>query len=192
MTPRFVLASASPRRRSLLEQAGYEFEVIVSGADESVFPNESPTEYVSRVASAKRKSVSVGAGSVVLACDTTVVIGGTIIGKPESPDEAIDILCRLSNNLHLVLSAVTVGSGEIEESIVVESQVRFREIPLEEICRYVATGEPMDVAGGYAIQKGGAAFVNQVVGSYTNVVGLPMDEVTQVLARFNVYPKRSN
>jgi septum formation protein len=188
MTREFILASASPRRRDLLKQAGYLFSVMPSGVDETVFLAESPTDYVRRVADAKLESVIVPDNSVVLACDTTVALGQLIIGKPESLEDAIELLSLLSGRTHLVLSAVSIGDGIRVERVLVESKVTFREIPPEEIRQYVATGEPMDVAGGYAIQRGGAAFVKHVEGSYTNVVGLPMEEVKLVLAEFNVYP----
>ncbi|HEX9307918.1 MAG TPA: Maf family protein [Anaeromyxobacter sp.] len=184
MTPRLVLASQSPRRRELLAQLGVALEVQPADADESVLPGEPPHEYVLRVAREKARAV---AGPVVLAADTAVVLGREVLGKPRDAEDARRMLRALSATSHEVLTAVCVRRAQpalaVELDVVVTTRVRFARLGDAEIDWYVSTGEPLDKAGAYAIQGAGGAFVLGVEGSVSNVVGLPLAETAELLAR---------
>lgn len=179
-----VLASASPRRSVLLRQAGVDFTIVPSCVPEELRLGESAEEYVLRVAWEKAKNVANReAGVWVLAADTVVEIDGQVLGKPRDPEEARHMLRRLSGRTHLVKTAFVLLSsdGRPFTSQVVTSAVTFKPLSEAEIGAYLATGEPFDKAGAYAIQGQGAAFIVRTEGSYTNVVGLPLDEVLQAL-----------
>jgi septum formation protein len=177
-----VLASASPRRRELLARLSLSFEVEASSTDESVAPGEPAEVYVRRVAQEKARVVTQRRPqALVLAADTTVVLGTEILGKPESADEARRMLERLSGASHRVLTAVVLD-GAARGSVVVETAVDFRPLNAQEIAWYVGTGEPMDKAGSYALQGAGGAFVRAIRGSHSNVVGLPLVETLELLA----------
>ncbi len=184
---RLILASSSPRRKALLESVGVEFDVVGSGVDEEAgSPDESPGEQVLRCAVAKAQAVSsLYPASWVLAADTIVVLNGRIFGKPESPDEAARILSELSGGIHMVISAVCLVHRErnSKETLTVSTEVRFKQLTVEEIDAYVQTGEPMDKAGAYGIQGIGAFLVRSINGSYTNVVGLPLCDTLELLAK---------
>ncbi|MGC3997242.1 MAG: Maf family protein [Anaeromyxobacter sp.] len=181
--PQLVLASQSPRRRALLEGLGIALEVRPAETDESVRPGEPPREYVRRVAREKARAV---AGAVVLAADTSVVLGQEILGKPADGPDAARMLRALSGTRHEVLTAVCVRSqgpaGPREHEALVATEVRFRPLTAGEIAWYVATGEPLDKAGAYALQGAGGAFVEGVTGSVSGVVGLPVAETLALLA----------
>lgn len=179
----FVLASASPRRRDLLGRY-LTFEVRPAGIDESVLDGERPEDYVARLAREKAAAASrtVPNGTVVVAADTTVDVDGRIVGKPGGAAEARRILAGLSGRAHRVHTGVCVG-GEV---FTVTTTVRFAELSPAAIDWYVATGEPLDAAGAYAIQGAGAALVASIEGSWTNVVGLPLAETLAALARAGV------
>lgn len=197
--PRLYLASRSPRRRELLAQIGVAFDTLVLRSpprdvrelDETPLAGEDPIEYVQRVA---RRKAEHGWRIVewrklppqaVLAADTTLVLGGELVGKPRDADDAGAILHRLSGTGHRVLSAVSVAlSGRIETVLSV-STVRFRVLADDEIARYVASGEPMDKAGAYGIQGRAGMFVEHLEGSYSGVMGLPLCETAQLLKRFS-------
>jgi septum formation protein len=184
MAPRLVLASRSPRRKELLAQLGVELEVSPADADEAVLPGEAPRDYVLRVAREKARAV---AGPVVLAADTAVVLGGEVLGKPAGADDARRMLRALSGTVHEVLTGVCVRRAQptlvVEHDVVVSTRVRFARLSDVEIAWYVATGEPLDKAGAYAIQGAGGAFVLSVEGSVSNVVGLPLAETADLLRR---------
>ncbi len=183
MPPRLVLASQSPRRRELLEQLGLAFEIRPAHADEAVLPGEAARDYVLRVARDKARAV---AGDVVLAADTAVVLRGAVLGKPSGPGDARRMLEALSGNSHEVLTAVCVrrvGADPVELDAVVATAVRFALLSSEQVDWYVATGEPLDKAGAYAIQGAGGAFVEAVEGSVSNVVGLPLPQTADLLRR---------
>ena len=189
MAARFVLASASPRRRQLLERAGFDFDVVASEVPEVPEPGEAAAPFARRAAADKASAVaSLHPDRWVLAADTVVVVEGQILGKPTGPAEACAMLERLSGRAHEVLTGVAlVGpDGTVRETLVVESVVEFRFLPADEINAYVRTGEPLDKAGAYAIQGGAARFVGRVAGSYSNIVGLPLDEVGALLQRHGV------
>lgn len=187
------LASKSPRRQELLRQVGIEFRLLppddhdAAEALEAVLPGESPTVYVKRVVRAKLESAveRVAARGLapapVLAADTTVAIGGTILGKPADPGQATAMLRRLSGRSHRVLTAIALASGCRREVVVSVSRVSFARLSAAEIDEYVASGEPFDKAGGYGIQGAAAAFARRIEGSYSGIMGLPLYETTRLL-----------
>jgi septum formation protein len=184
VTSRLILASASPRRQDLLRQAGVTFVVIPSNTSEAVNPGESPQEYALRVAYEKAQEVWRNhAGAWVLGADTIVEIDGEILGKPHDQADGQRMLCLLSGRSHRVMTAFVLlnTEGQIYAQQVVLTQVTFKPLSEAQIRDYLATGEPFDKAGAYAVQGLGAALVKCVEGSYTNVVGLPMDEVLVAL-----------
>ncbi len=183
MTP-LVLASQSPRRRELLEQLGIPLVVRPANADEAVLPGEAARDYVLRVAREKARAVE---GAIVLAADTAVVLRGEVLGKPSGAEDARRMLRALSGTVHEVLTGVCVRRATaalaIELDAVVSTEVRFAPLSPAEVDWYVATGEPLDKAGAYAIQGAGGAFVVRVDGSVSNVVGLPLAETADLLRR---------
>ena len=178
-----VLASASPRRAELLTQIGLSFLVRPADIDETPASDESAEHYVERLAREKALAGSAfGPGSLVIGSDTSVVLDGRILGKPANADDAACMLEALSGQTHQVLTAVAVACKGSCESCLVVTDVRFRELSSPEIEAYVATGEPMDKAGGYGIQGRGGIFVEELRGSYSAVVGLPLQETAALLA----------
>src|SRR5262245_42141469 len=184
---RLVLASSSPRRAELLNAAGIEFDTIPADVDESLHAGESAEHYTQRVANAKACLVLARShGRPVLAADTVVVVDGQILGKPASPDDARRMLRLLSGRRHEVLTAVSVSLGGEADTCptatgMERTTVEFAPLTDEEIAWYVASGEPMDKAGAYAIQGLGSRFVTRIDGSYSNVVGLPVALVYKLL-----------
>lgn len=182
---RLLLASASPRRAELLRAAGFAFDVQPAHADETVHPGESPDAYVRRVAEAKARTVLPAAGPrLVLAADTTVVVDGDIFGKPENRDDAVRMLRALRNRRHEVMTAVTLAAPARVVTRVETTAVDFAPLSEREIEWYVASGEPVDRAGAYAVQGLASRFVTRVEGSYSNVVGLPVALVYEMLKEF--------
>lgn len=182
------LASASPRRRSLLEQIGVDYEARPASIDERRRPAETPENYVKRLAAAKAAAVgaeiaSLGRDHPVIAADTVVVVDGEILGKPADAAEASSMLESLSGRCHTVLTAVTLYWRDQSETLLSTSKVRFRPTTAEERRAYCRTGEPMDKAGGYGIQGYGAVFVECLTGSYSAVAGLPLLETATLLRR---------
>ena len=186
---RLILASASPRRRELLLDAGYEFDVMPAHVDESELAGEAPRQYVLRVASHKARVVAARhLECTVLAADTTVVVDGALLAKPADDDDARRMLRLLAGRAHLVLTGVVVCGPRGERMAVAESLVRFRPLTREQIDWYVSTGEPHDKAGAYGIQGLASRFVVGVEGSYSNVVGLPVGTARSLLDEAGVYP----
>ncbi len=188
-TGRVILASASPRRIELLQQMGLRFEIATSGVDENFREGESPRDHVLRLAEAKAGAVSLlRPDAWVLGADTIVVIDGEILGKPSSPAEAIAMMRKLSGREHRVFTGFNMTSAErgITVSEAVESAVTFRTIGDDEAAWYAATDEPYDKAGAYAVQGLGAFFIREIRGSYTNVMGLPLCEVVDVLKKLGI------
>jgi septum formation protein len=184
MTDTLILASASPRRAELLAGAGYEFTVQPADVDETVLPGEPPDAYVLRVARAKARRVAARhrtSGSAVIGADTTVVAAGEILGKPESGADAVRMLKALSGAVHDVLTGVVVVGNGTEKAEVVRTRVHLLPMTMGEIQWYVATGEPVGKAGAYAIQGRAARFIDWIEGSWSNVVGLPIATVAQML-----------
>ena len=182
-----ILASASPRRRQLLEMLGLPFRAIAPDVDESLRPSEQPEAYVTRLARDKARSVAAREpGAHVLAADTTVVLRGQVFGKPADSAEAVAMLRRLQGRKHQVMTAVAVAQdGRVEHALDV-TDVTFRRLSDGQIDEYVATGEPLDKAGAYAIQGKGAALVEGIRGDFFGVMGLPLRLALDLLARFGV------
>jgi len=193
-----VLASASPRRRELLTRAGYSFQVHPAHVPEDPKPNEDPIAYVTRLAREKAQAVYneiMGAPSfsrslpkgwntknlAVLGADTTVTLDNHILGKPEDPAGAARILRLLSGRTHRVITGVALVTAERAETAAEVTAVKFLTLSDEEINAYVATGEPMDKAGAYAIQGRAARWIPRIEGDYFNVVGLPLALVSTLL-----------
>jgi septum formation protein len=187
-----ILASASSRRQELLTQIGVRFTVRSQYIDESIRIGELANDYVSRMAQEKANSAlsalcvtKDSSDTLVLAADTSVVCDATVLGKPRDEADAVDMLRRLSGREHRVLSAVTLSTQDKQRTVLSESRVRFREISIEEAQQYYRSGEPLGKAGAYAIQGYAAVFVEQLVGSYSGVMGLPLFETAQLLAQFS-------
>jgi septum formation protein len=195
---RIYLASRSPRRRELLRQLGVAFEELLAqekhGADVDETPHagEAPEAYVMRLARAKaelgRQQVEARKLVVlpVLAGDTTVVLDGEILGKPEDAEHARQLLRRLSGKPHAVLTAVAVAQRDRMETALSSSAVEFGNLEDADIRGYVASGEPLDKAGAYAIQGYAAVFVRALTGSYSGIMGLPLFETAELLRRFGI------
>jgi len=186
MTSLLVLASKSLRRYELLKQVGLEFDVIPSNVMENFVQGESPQEHVIRLA--ETKALDVGSqypDHWIIAADTIVCIEGSILGKPKNPEEAMDMLQSMSGKEHWVWTGFSVShlqKGKKDQESV-RTKVRVKTLTPIEIKWYVQTGEPFDKAGGYAIQGIGSFMIESIYGSYTNVVGLPLCEVIQMLIR---------
>lgn len=178
-----MLASSSPRRRELLGQLGVEMSIVAPEVDETPLPGETPVEYVRRVATAKAQAVPAASDRLVIAADTTVDLGGEILGKPLDDRDAAEMLRRLSARTHRVHTGVAVRLGARCEVEVVTSLVTFTALTPSAIEWYVGTGEPLDKAGAYAVQGAGGVFVERVRGSVSNVVGLPLHAVAALAAR---------
>lgn len=181
-----ILASASPRRRQLLAEAGVACVVDAADIDESVHPQEAPAAYAERLARQKASVVAARhPGECVLGADTVVIVDEEIFGKPIDAEDARRMLCRLSGRTHEVLTAVAVARNTDIRSSVEKSVVEMRKITQNEVDSYVATGEPMDKAGAYAIQGGAGAFVCRVTGDFDTIVGLPVKMALKLLSSIN-------
>jgi septum formation protein len=180
--PKLILASGSPRRAEILNAVGWEFEKIVADVDETEFPNENPTDYVMRLAKTKAEVVAVNyPNRTVLGADTTVVIDNQILGKPTDFDDARRMLRMLSGKTHEVLTGVAVvKNGETRVGIQ-STKVKFATLSDAEIEYLVEFGEPLDKAGGYAVQAQAALFIEGIIGDYWNVVGLPISLVYSLI-----------
>lgn len=181
-----ILASASPRRAELLAQIGVDFEQQHADIDESLLPNEQARDYVSRLAIEKAEAVSklsgITAGSPVLGADTSVVVDGEILGKPTDYEHFHAMMVKLSKNNHQVMTAIALIRDDGEQMAALSvSDVSFRHLQESEIEAYWQSGEPHDKAGGYAVQGLGAIFIENLVGSYSGVMGLPLFETARLL-----------
>lgn len=185
-----VLASSSPRRAELLRQIGLSFRIEPQSVVEELQPGEIPTEFVGRLSRQKAEaalaSSTIVSETVVVGADTVVVMDGEVLGKPQSKDDAINMLMKLSGLKHRVATGVTIGRGDHMETQVVETIVAFRELTMGECEKYWLTGEPGDKAGAYGIQGLGAIFVASVEGSYSSVVGLPLMETANGLRHYGI------
>jgi septum formation protein len=182
-----VLASGSPRRKSLLSDLDVDFIVVPADVDESSLVGEDAKTYVARVATLKAQTVRESyPNAVVLAADTTVDRDGEILAKPVDAADAASMLRSLSGREHLTRTAVCVAHGDLVDTVVVSTAVMFRCLGTEEIDWYVRTGEPLDKAGAYGIQGRAAAFVSSISGSVSNVVGLPLAETIGLLRKAGV------
>ena len=185
-TTPILLASGSPRRRELLEQLGLRFAVAAPDVDETPLPGEAPVAYVQRLAVEKAHAVVAAADMLVIAADTTVDLGGDILAKPVDAADASAMLHRLSARTHRVHTGVAVRLGDRTVAETITSLVTFTPLSAELIAWYVATGEPLDKAGAYAVQGAGGAFVQRVQGSVSNVIGLPLHTVVRLAGEMGV------
>jgi septum formation protein len=193
MSARLILASASPRRRELLGDLGVRFDVVASDVPEIPAPGEPPAAFACRAAREKAADVARRSpDAFVLAADTVVTLDGAVFGKPADRADARRMLHALSGRTHEVLTAVALAdpAGRIDE-LLVRSEVEFRALTAADIDAYLASDEPYDKAGAYAVQGSAQRFVLQVRGSYSNVVGLPVDEVRALLRRRRLLPATS-
>lgn len=184
MTVQIILASASPRRRELLDQIKVTYRVNPLDLDETPLPNETPLDYVQRLAAEKSAAcvAQLGDSLPILAADTAVVLDGLIMGKPKDRDDAFSMLRQLSGKIHRVYSAVSLRGREHGQAVSI-TEVRFRPLAESEIAAYWQSGEPADKAGSYAIQGLGGVFVESISGSFSGVVGLPLFETAELLSR---------
>ncbi len=175
------LASGSPRRRELLDQIGVRYRLLKVSVDEAAGVDESPLGFVERLARAKAQAEHrIQDDLPVLGADTCVVVGKRILGKPESAEHAVEMLQELSGRAHQVYTAVAVSHSRCLSCCSISS-VWFRNLEASECRRYVATGEPLDKAGGYAVQGLAAGFIERIEGSYSGIMGLPLFETTRLL-----------
>ena len=179
-----ILASGSPRRKEILENAGYIFEIITADADETLPKKLSPEEAVKYLAELKGEAVKKDNGGVVISADTVVAFGENILGKPKNEEDAKRMLKMLSGKVHSVYTGVCVQDGEKKITFSEKTDVKFYELSSQEIDDYVLTGEPMDKAGAYGIQGKGAVLVEKIDGDYLNVVGLPLARLSRILKQF--------
>jgi septum formation protein len=194
-----VLASASPRRRELLTQAGFTFEVHPAHIPEDPLPGENPIAYVTRLAREKAENVfaqlstgpETAASLVVLGADTTVTLDDHILGKPEDAADAARMLRLLSGRTHRVITGVAIVTAGRTEVAAEVTGVRFLNLADEEIAAYIATGEPMDKAGAYGIQGLAARWIPRIEGCYFNVVGLPLALVSTLLDTAKAHASRA-
>jgi septum formation protein len=187
-----ILASQSPRRKEILSLLDIPFKIMVSDADETV-EEGLPAHFIAESLSLKKAASvaeNVKTPSIIIGADTIVLADGKILGKPKDPDDAKEMLSLLSGKWHKVISGVTVfrTTDAKSESFYVETKVKFSNLSEREINDYIATNEPCDKAGAYAIQGKGAKFIEQIEGDYFNVVGLPLSKLYQVLKKeFNIF-----
>jgi septum formation protein len=178
---KLVLASQSPRRREILERAGFEFSVRVADVPEQPFPHESPKEYVLRLSRAKAEAVHRTPEEIVLGADTVVVLDEHLLEKPRDAADAARMLRLLSGREHSVVTGICLLSDAGVRPSFEETRVEFIHLSEDEIAEYVATGEPMDKAGAYAIQGLASRYIRRITGDYFNVVGLPVAQVYSLL-----------
>ncbi|MGB5489781.1 MAG: Maf family protein [Woeseiaceae bacterium] len=184
--PLLHLASSSPRRREILAALGLEFTVKATHVDESPLEEESAEQMVLRLATAKACAAEVEESRLVIGSDTAVVLDGEVLGKPESRDDAIEMLMKLSDRRHAVLTGVALRGPEGVRTALSSTDVIFREISRDEALAYWHSGEPRDKAGAYGIQGRGGAFVVAINGSYSGVVGLPVYETVRLLQKAGI------
>jgi septum formation protein len=191
MTDKIVLGSISPRRKELMILGGWEFDIRPAHVNEDLLPEEEPRKYVLRVAASKARTVAaqVATGSLVITADTTVVDPqGKILAKPQHEQEAIDMLERLRGRTHQVLTGIVVmraPDGPLYQDVC-ETDVCMRDYSMDEMRAYIASGDPFDKAGGYAIQHQEFHPVDEISGCYANVVGLPVCTLAQLLRNFGI------
>lgn len=188
-TPQLYLASSSPRRQEILQQMGITFSVVPQNIEEQYLPDESPQNYVLRLAVEKSKDGLKGQikqNIPVLGADTIVVLDGKVLEKPDNREHGIEMLLSLSGHTHQVMTAVALGNDNKIESAISVSEVLFSSLSRKICENYWQTGEPADKAGSYAVQGQGALFIKNINGSYTGVMGLPIYETGLLLNQFGI------
>jgi septum formation protein len=188
---KFILASSSPRRRELLGSIGLDFEVLPSHVPEVHREGEAPEEYVARLSREKAAAVArEHPARWVIAADTTVFLDDQLLEKPEGPADAVRMLSTIAGRTHVVYTGVTLehADGAYRDTRVAESEVRMLPLAPADIEWYVSTGEPLDKAGAYAVQGVGAMFIDSIHGNYTNVVGLPLATLFQMMRKAGIDP----
>jgi len=194
---KLVLASASPRRRQLLSESGYEFQVVASKVDESQFlnPDLAPDEVAIQTAAAKARDIArqIQSPAIVLGADTIVVCENSILGKADDADQARKMLYTLSRTRHRVITGLAFIETRTGREVLAADTawITMRPMSHQEIEDYIASGSWIDKAGAYAVQEGADRFIIRIDGSYTNVVGLPMERVTEILTSLNIFPVKS-
>ena len=189
---KLILASSSPRRKELLEEAGFLFVVHPSSIKEILNPSLSARDNALKLANEKALNVTTKVQGVVLAADTIVVLNKEIIGKPRDEEDAIHILTKLSKKIHEVITAFTVYDTKMKKgtSKAVSTHVKFKKISEQQIKDYVKQFKPFDKAGAYAIQESEGSFIEKIEGSFTNVMGLPVDEVVEILTEYGIHSSK--
>ena len=184
MAIQLILASASPRRKELLDQIKVSYEIYPVNLDETPLPNEKPLAYVQRLAAEKSAAcvAQLKTQLHVLAADTSVILGDLIMGKPQNQKDAVEMLTQLSGKTHQVFSAISLRGRKHLQAVSI-TDVTFRSLTEQEIIDYWHTGEPLDKAGSYAVQGIGGIFVKSIVGSFSGVVGLPLFETAELLSK---------
>ncbi|MEI6543674.1 MAG: Maf family protein [Methylococcales bacterium] len=184
MAIQLILASASPRRKELLDQIKVSYEIYPVNLDETPLPNEKPLAYVQRLAAEKSAAcvAQLKTQLPVLAADTSVILGDLIMGKPQNQKDAVEMLTQLSGKTHQVFSAISLRGRKHLQAVSI-TDVTFRSLTEQEIIDYWHTGEPLDKAGSYAVQGIGGIFVKSIVGSFSGVVGLPLFETAELLSK---------
>ncbi|MGD9580955.1 MAG: nucleoside triphosphate pyrophosphatase [Vampirovibrionia bacterium] len=189
-TKKLILASASPRRKELLKNLGYEFEIIPADIEETIDNSKIPEEIVKELSFQKAEHIAkkVSEPSVIIGSDTIVVINNKILGKPIDEKDAFNMLQELSGKVHQVISGIAIIDNKTNKTFIdcVSSDVYFRELSKEEIIKYIETKEPMDKAGAYAIQGIASIFIEKIEGCYNNIVGLPVFTVAKALKDFGM------
>ncbi|MEG2246251.1 MAG: Maf family protein [Peptostreptococcaceae bacterium] len=185
-----ILASSSPRRKEILANTNAKFDVLTSDIDEKIFDFEEPTQLVSRLAFEKCMDIAINnPKELVIGADTIVVLDNEILGKPKNEKEAFDMLSKLSNRDHQVITGISIINLDMGKKIVdyVISNVRFKNLSDKDIKDYISTGECLDKAGSYGIQGYGALLVQEIQGDYFNIVGLPISRLSDILKEnFNI------
>lgn len=181
--PKIILASASPRRKALLELAGYDFDVVTSDAEEAFFESAEETAKHNAYQKAQEVFERTGNSRIVLGADTVVSIGDRILGKPSDEEDAKRMLGLLSGNIHCVITGVAIIHPQGESVFAAKTEVKFFDLTEEEILEYVATGEPMDKAGAYGVQEKGCVLVESLNGDVFNVIGLPVAQVDREIRK---------
>lgn len=191
MNKKIILASQSPRRKWLLEQIGLEFEIIPSNFDEDIENKKFSKQLIESLAYEKAKEVAERneEKALIIAADTVVIMGNQILGKPTDEKDAENMLKKLSNKTHKVITAIAIIDKYEDKTLINSkiSKVKFKKLSEREILDYIKTGEPMDKAGSYGIQAYGSLFVEKVEGCYNNIVGLPLNLLSEMLKSFGIH-----
>lgn len=189
---KIILASQSPWRKTILEKLGLIFEVVVSDYEEDMTLQLPPHKLALTLARGKAEAVAAkNRDALIIAADTFVIFGDELMGKPGTPERAIEMLKKLSGNWHEIITGFVILDGQTGQEVeqLVSTRVHVRAADAQEIAAYVATGEPLNVAGGYAVQGRAGALIDRIEGDYWNIVGLPMSSLVVALTKFGIKPQ---